>query len=99
MGKITVDKAKLRAAAGRCHEAATAVEGAAGHGTAQALAQLEDDIPEAVTAGAGIDLSHQIAEVAGDLVTALHTLGEGLEKAARDFDTVDVVYGNAAGGD
>jgi hypothetical protein len=95
---ITVDKAKLRAGAGRVDEAAKALEGAAGLGVAQAMAALEDDLPEAVTSGAAVELSRAIAEVTADLMAALQGLAEGLEAAAEKFDQVDVVYGKGAGG-
>jgi hypothetical protein len=98
VGKITVDKGKLRAGAARVDEAAKNLEGAAGPGVAQAMAAVEDDLPEAVTAGVAIELSRAVAEVTADLMAALQGLAEGLEAAAENFHTVDVVYGEAAGG-
>jgi hypothetical protein len=98
VGTITVDKAKLRAGAGRVDEAAKNLESVVGLGVAQAMAGLEDELPEAVTAGVAVELSRAIAEVTADLLSALQGLAEGLEAAAEKFDTVDVVYGKAAGG-
>ena len=92
---LTVDKDKLRRCASSVESAAGRVEGAAGTKAVPALAAAEVVLAGSVTVGTLPRVSQALAECAGDMVTAMRGLAEGLETAADLFQTVDVVLGQA----
>jgi hypothetical protein len=92
---LTVDKDKLRRCASSVGTAADGVERAAGGKVVSALAAAEVTLAGSVTVSTLPRVSRSLAECAGDMVTAMRGLVEGLETAADRFQTVDVVLGQA----
>jgi hypothetical protein len=92
---LTVDKDKLRGCATSVEGAAGRVQDAAGGQVVPALAAAEVALAGSATAGTLPRVSRALAECAGDMVTAMRGLAEGLETAADRFQTVDVVLGQA----
>lgn len=93
---LTVDKAKLRAAAKRVDDAARGLEEAAGDSAVPQLAVAEAALAGSVTDEVLPRMGRGLAECASDMMSAMLGLAQGLETAARRFDTVDVIYGRAA---
>lgn len=92
---LTVDKDRLRRCASSVDGAAKAVEVAAGEKLVPALAAAEVTVAGSVTVSTLPRVSRALAECAGDMVTAMRGLAEGLETAADRVQTVDVVLGQA----
>jgi hypothetical protein len=92
---LWVDKAKLRECAKTVDNSAKQVEESAGKKAIPALAVAEVALAGSVTVGTLPPVGRTLAEVAGDMVTAMRGLAQGLEAAANRFHAVDVVYGQA----
>lgn len=95
---LWVDKAKLRECAGIVDAVAGTVEDGAGKQAMPALALAEVALAGSVTVDHLAPLGRALGEAAGDMVTAMRGLAQGLEVAANRFHTVDVVLGQAAAG-
>jgi hypothetical protein len=95
---LWVDKGKLRECAGIVDACAVTVENTAGNQAVPALALADVALAGSVTVGHIAPLGRALSEAAGDMVTAMRGLAQGLEQAANRFHTVDVVLGGAADG-
>jgi hypothetical protein len=93
---LTVDKAKLREAAKKVDDAARLLEEAAGDSAVPQLAVAEAALAGSVTDDVLPRIGRGLSECASDMMSAMLGLAQGLESAARRFDTVDMVYGRAA---
>jgi hypothetical protein len=92
---LVVDKAKLRECAKTVDTSAKQVEESAGKKAIPTLAMAEVTLAGSVTVGTLPRVGRSLAEVAGDMVTAMRGLAQGLETAAARFERVDVVLGQA----
>jgi hypothetical protein len=95
---LWVDKAKLRESARFVDATANMIESSAGKEALPALGLAEVALRGSVTVFELPKLGHAVAEAAGDMVTAMRGLAQGLDAAANRFHTVDVVLGQAAEG-
>jgi hypothetical protein len=92
---LSVDKGKLRQGAKIVEDAAKEIEVSAGKQSIAALALAEQALAGSVSAGSLPRVGRSLAEVSGDMVTAMRGLAEGLQTAANRFHTVDIVLGEA----